>query len=251
MRYACVVAGALALVGQSAFAQGAPTSVAQTAAHPGAPTDPARLAVARRVAARLLPPGVYKQLMSGSMDAIMGSVGGAMKAMPLGQIAQMGGMKVEDAQKLDKIDLTQIMAIYDPRWEERQQLTMHAMLGAMGDFFTTMEPELRDGMAHAYANRFSLAELTDLDRYFGTPTGAKYAATVTTIMTDPAVMNTMKDMMPRMMQQMPHFMEAATKATAALPPPRRMEDLTPAEKARLAKAMGTEENKLQDPKGTS
>ena len=39
--------------------------------------------------------------------------------------------------------------------------------------------------------------------------------------------------------------------TAALPPPRRMEDLTLAEKARLAKAMGTEENKLQDPKGTS
>ncbi|WP_242138701.1 hypothetical protein [Sphingomonas sp. TREG-RG-20F-R18-01] len=247
MKYACIAAVALAFGAPSAFAQGVPVAAPKTAA----PLDPARLAVAQRIAARLLPPGIYKQIMSGSMDAIVGSVGGAMKAMPLGQIAQMGGMKVEDAQKLDKIDLTQIMAIYDPHWEERQQRMMHAMFGAMGEFFTTMEPELRDGMARAYANRFSLAELTDLDRYFGTPTGAKYAATVTTIMTDPAVMNSMKDMMPKMMQQMPHFMEVAKQATASLPPPRRMEDLTPAEKARLAKAMGTEENKLQDPKGTS
>lgn len=250
MKYAYFTV-ALVLAAPSLSAQAVPAQATQAAGQPGAAIDPARLAAARRVAARLLPPGIYKQLMSSSMDAIMGSVGGAMKAMPLGQIAQIGGMKVADAQKLDKIDLAQIMEIYDPHWEERQQLTMHAMFGAMGEFFTTMEPELREGMARAYANRFSLAELTELDRYFGTPTGAKYAATATTIMTDPAVTNTMKDLMPKMMQQMPRFMEAATKASAALPPPRRLEDLSPADKARLAKAMGTEERKLHDPKGTS
>ena len=246
MKPGYVAAAALALAAPVAIcAQGVPAPTAQAAA----PTDPARLAAARRVAVRLLPPGIYKQIMSSSMDAVMGNMGSALKAMPLGSIAQMGGMTVEDAKKLDAIDLTQIMAIYDPRWEERQQLTMHGMFGAMGEFFTTMEPELREGMAHAYASRFSLAELTDLDRYFATPTGAKYAASATTIMTDPAVMTTMKDMMPKMMQQMPHFMDAAKKAAAALPPPRRLEDLNPAERARLAKAMGIDESKLQDPKG--
>lgn len=247
MKHARLAALALTLGAPSAFAQSAPMPATQ----PAAAIDPTRLATARRVAARLLPPGIYKQLMSGSIDAITASVGGSLKAMPLGQIAQMGGMNVEDAKKLDTVNLAQIMAIYDPHWEQRQQLTMHAMFDAMGDFFTTMEPELRDGMARAYASRFTLPELTDLDRYFATPTGAKFATNVTTIMTDPAVMNAMKDMMPKMMQQMPHFMAAANKATSGLPPPRRLEDLTPAEKARLAKAMGTEERKLQNPKGTS
>lgn len=249
MRYARLAATALALAAPSVSAQNAPAPVAAAPAKPAAAMDPARLAVARRVAARLLPPGIYKEIMSGSMDAVMGSMGGALKAMPLGQIAQMGGMTVEDAKALDKIDLTQIMEIYDPRWEERQQRTMQGMFGAMGGFFTTMEPQLRDGMAQAYASRFSLVELTDLDRFFATPTGTKYAASATTIMTDPAVMNTMKDMMPKMMQHMPQFMEAAKKAAAGLPPPRTLEDLSPAEKARLSKAMGIDESKLQDPKG--
>ena len=249
MRYAYVAAAALALAAPSVSAQTAPAPVAPPAAKAAAAVDPARIAVARRVAIRLLPPGIYKEIMAGSMDAVMGSVSGALKAMPLGQIAQMGGMKVEDAKKLDQIDLAQIMAIYDPRWEERQQRSMQGMFGAMGDFFTTMEPELREGMAQAYASRFSLVELTDLDRFFATPTGAKYAASATTIMTDPAVMNTMKDMMPKMVQHMPQFMEAAQKATAGLPPPRKLQDLSPAEKARLSKAMGIDESKLQDPKG--
>lgn len=247
MRYAYLAAAALALIAPSVSAQTAPAPVAPPAAK--AAVDPARIAVARRVAVRLLPPGIYKEIMAGSMDAVMGSMSGALKSMPLGQIAQMGGMEVEDAKKLDQINLTQIMAIYDPRWEERQQRSMQGMFGAMGDFFTTMEPQLREGMAQAYASRFSLVELTDLDRFFATPTGTKYAASATTIMTDPAVMNTMKDMMPKMMQHMPQFIEAAKKATAGMPPPRTLDELSPAEKARLSKAMGVEESKLQNPKG--
>ncbi|MEG3177248.1 DUF2059 domain-containing protein [Sphingomonas sp. RB3P16] len=251
MRYGRIAAVSVALAASPAIAQGAPTATVPAGTQAAAPVDPARLAVARRVAARLLPPGIYKKLMSTSMDAMMGSFGGAIKSMPLAQLAQIGGMNAAEAQKLDKVDLSEVMAIYDPHWEERQELTMHAMFGAMGDFFTTMEPELREGMATAYASRFSRDELVDLDRYFATPTGTKYAASATTIMTDPAVMNTMKGLMPKMMQQMPHFLEAAKKATAALPPPRKIEELSPTEKARLAKALGTNESKLQNPKGTS
>ena len=97
----------------------------------------------------------------------------------------------------------------------------------------------------------SADELTDLDRYFSTPTGAKYAARATTIMTDPAVMASMKDLMPKMMQQMPHFIEVAQKATAGLPPVRKLDTMTPAERARLAKALGVDPSKLHDPKVTS
>lgn len=239
----------LALTPAAALAQ-SQGPVVPTAASAPTQASPEALAAARRVAARLLPPGVYKRVMAASMQAVTGSMGEALKAMPLRQIAEMGGLKPEEAKALDKVNVEQVMAIYDPHWQQRQQLTMQAMFDAMGDFFTTMEPTLRDAMAHAYADNFTLAELNDLDRYFATPTGAKYAARSTTIMSDPAVMASMKDMMPKMMQQMPQFFEAAKKATASLPPPRKVENLTLAEKTKLAKALGVEPNKLQDPKVT-
>jgi len=128
------------------------------------------------------------------------------------------------------------------------QLQSRAMLDAMGDFFTTVEPDIREAMAQAYANHFTLAELTDLDRFFNTPSGAKFSSQYMTIASDPAMMAVMKSMMPKMMQQMPQFIAAAQKATATLPKPRKLQDLSPVERARLAKALGVEETKLRDPK---
>jgi hypothetical protein len=121
----------------------------------------------------------------------------------------------------------------------------------MGEFLTSLEPELREAMAHAYANHFTLGELTDLDRFFSTPSGAKFASQYMTIMSDPAMAAEMKSIMPKMMQQMPQFIETAQKATADLPPPRKLEDLTPAERAKIAAALGVSESDLQNPKSTT
>ncbi|RYD49141.1 MAG: DUF2059 domain-containing protein [Sphingomonadales bacterium] len=224
-----------------AMAQTVPATLAKAGA-------PESLAVARSVAARLLPPGVYKQVMASTMDMMAGNMGDTLKSVPLKAIAEMAGASPEDAEKFAQVDVAAVMSVYDPHWQERQERTMRAMFGAMGDFFVTMEPELREATAHAYANHFSLDELRDLNRYFATPTGAKFAGNYMTLMTDPAIAESMKAMMPKMMQQMPRFMEAAQRATADLPPPRKLEALSPAERARLAKALGVDEDKLQDPK---
>jgi hypothetical protein len=222
-----------------AFAQATPA--AQAAPSP-------ELAAARQVVLRLIPSGTYKKVMSGSMGALMDNMGETMKALPLKQIAQLGGLSEEEAKALDKVDVARIMSIYDPHWQERTSIGMRAMFDAMGDFFTTFEPELREAMARAYANQFTLAELQDLDRYLSTPTGSKFAARSMTVMTDPAVIDATKAMMPKMMAQMPVFIEAMTKATAKLPPPRKIQDLTQQEKDDLARAMGIDPKKLQDPK---
>jgi hypothetical protein len=228
-----------------AFAQAAQTP--QPAISP-APLDPAALAEARLVVVKLVPPGTYKKIMSSAMAPMMDSMSDNLKAMPLRQLAEMGGLDAGQAAALDKVNIEQVMAIYDPHWQERTTLTMHAMFDAMGDFFTTLEPELREAMAKAYAHNFTLDDLRDLDRYFATPTGAKFADRYMSIMTDPAMMDEMKAMMPKMMAEMPKFIAAAQKATASLPPPRKLENLTPAEKAKLAKALGVDETRLHDPK---
>ena len=238
------------LIAMPAAAQTAPAPAELVLVEAPSATEVATLAEARRVVGHLLPPGVYKQILGPAMAPVMDSMGDSMKALPLRQLAEMGGLDPAQAAALDKVRLADVMAIYDPHWQERMQRQMHGMIGAMGDFFTSMEPEIREAMARAYANHFTLDELTDLDRFFATPSGGKFAGQYMTIMSDPAMAAEMKSMMPKMMQQMPHFVEAAQKAAADLPPPRKVEDLTPDEKVRLAKALGVDESKLRNPKST-
>lgn len=247
MAKASLITAATLFVASPAMAQSAPAPVAPAAA----PADRATLAEARLVVGHLVPPGIYKKVMGPMMSTIMGSMRDNMKALPLRQIAEMGGLDPKDAAALDKVHIDEVMAIYDPHWQERSKLEMQAMFAAMGDFFTTFEPELREAMARAYANHFTLAELTAVDRFFGTPTGDKFASQFMTISTDPAMTDEMRSMMPKMMQQMPQFIDAAKKATASLPPPRKLQDLTPAEKDNLAKALGVDGSKLRDPKSTT
>ena len=229
----------------------AAAQLAPTPATAATPVDPARLAEAQLVVAKLLPPGVYRTVMASAMAPVIDNLGDTLKALPLRQLGEMGGLDAKQAAALDRVDVEQVMAIYDPHWRDRTQVTMRAMFDAMGGFFTTIEPELRDAYAHAFANRFTLAELRDLSAFYATPTGAKFATQYLTIATDPAIAGEMRAMMPKLMGQMPTFIAAAQKATAALPPPRKLKDLTPAEKARLAKALGVPESQLKDPKSAT
>jgi len=244
---AMLVTTAALFVTTPALAQTTPVSAAPVAA----PADPATLAEARLVVGHLVPPGTYKKILGPMMDSVMKSMTDNMKALPLRQLAEMGGLDAKQAEALDKIKIDEVMAIYDPHWRERSQLETRAMFDAMGDFFTTIEPEMREAMAHAYANHFTLAELTDIDRFFATASGGKFATEYMTVATDPAMIAEMQSMMPKMMQRMPEFVAAAQKATASLPAPRKLKDLTPAERTRLAKALGVDESKLTDPKSTT
>lgn len=248
---ASLVTAAALLTATPVVAQTAPSPTRADVAPAPAPADPATLAEARLVVGHLLPQGTYKKIMGPMMDSVIGNMSGTMKALPLREIAEMGGLDPKGAAALDKVKIDEVMAIYDPHWQERMQLSMRAMFDAMGDFFSTQEPDIREAMAHAYANHFTLAELTDLDRFFSAGSGNKFATQYMTIMADPAMAAEMQSMMPKMMKNMPAFVGAAQKATASLPAPRKLKDLTPAERSRLAKALGVDESKLTDPKSTT
>lgn len=236
------IALAAALVASSPVVAQAPQPAALSTR-----SDPAALAEARAIVVKLLPPGTYKKLMGSIMAPLFDNMSESISALPLRQLAQLGGMDPEKAKALDKVNLARVMAIYDPQWQERNRLTMRAMFEGMGSFFETMEPELREAYAQAFANQFSTAELKDFNRFFATPSGAKYASRYMTLATDPAIMDVTKSMMPKMMAEMPRFIEAAQKATAGLPPPRKVEQMTAEQKAELAAALGIKPGDLKDP----
>lgn len=222
----------------------APASLRAADAPPPVAIDAARLAAARTTVDFVFPAGTYARVMNSSMDAIIGNMMDSVGKMPLRDLAAIGGLPEQSVATLGDGTLKEIMAIYDPHYQERMQVTTKAMMAEMGKLMTQFEPGIRDGLARAYAKRFTVAQLRDLNAFFATPTGKDYAADSMVIFMDPEVMAKMTAMMPEMMKQMPAIAAKLKDASAALPPPRKAEDLTPDERKRLAALLGVSEDSL-------
>lgn len=195
--------------------------------------DPARLSAATRIVAKLLPDGSYREMMKGSMDQIMTSVTDQMMALPLKDVIAMSGVDKSKLPAVGPGTLRQMMAILDPAFEQRTRIMSTVMMGEMAELMSAMEPDMRAGMAEAYARRFDTAQLGDIERFFLTPTGAAFAAQSMQVYTDPAMMTRMQAMMPKLMQAMPAIMRKVAAATASLPAARKPADLSKADKAKL------------------
>jgi len=237
---------------QSGAKASAPPVVPATApakpavAAPLPPIDSARKAVADRVVARLVPKGIYKQMFEKVFDQIMEQAFGQVGEMPIGEIAKLGGLSTGEAKALGDGKMREIMEIYDPAWKERQMRMMKAFVGGMAEIMAKLEPTMRDALARAYAREFSVEDLTELDRFFATPVGAHYAAQSLTIAMGPDMAKVTSEMMPEMMSAMPVLIQRAQEATADLPPARKIDDLSPAERKKLAELLGVDPEKLED-----
>ncbi|PZO89646.1 MAG: DUF2059 domain-containing protein [Sphingomonas sanxanigenens] len=179
----------------------APALAQAPAASPAAATlqtsvDPQRLAAARVVVDAIWPIGTYARIMQRSTGAMMNMMAGNAFGLPL-----------DEARKKD------------PYFDERLKLTMDTLMGEMAKIVSRFEPNIREGVAEAYAAKFNVDQLDELGRFFATPTGKAYANESMMLMTDPAIMKRMQAFIPEMMKDMPAIMEKVKAATAHLPPP--------------------------------
>ncbi len=177
-------------------------AAAQTAPVPAqaqAAVDPARLALADRAVAVLVPEGVYLRMMRNQfpqmMDAMLANF----------ETAMPGGREKARAA--------------DPAFDERMRIMTRVMADEMAPLMARMEPSLRKGMARSLAQRFTAPQLTDLNAFFATPTGKAFGEQFLSLFADPEIMGEMMKMAPVMMQEMPAIMKKVEAATAHLPSP--------------------------------
>ncbi|WP_088310261.1 DUF2059 domain-containing protein [Novosphingobium sp. B 225] len=232
-----------------AWAQSDPAMAAPPAVAAEAPIDAARLAAAAPVIDKVFPIGTYARIMNGSMDAIMGSVMDGVGKLPMRDLAKIGGLSEDELKGMGEGTLQDMMEIIDPAYQQRMDLFMKTMMGEMTTVMSQFEPAVRDGLTQAYAKHFTPQQLADLNNFFATPTGQDYAANSMLLFMDPAVMAKMQELTPALMQQMPAIMGKVEAATAGLPKPRTYKDLTKAERAKLAKLLGTTEAALAKKQG--
>jgi hypothetical protein len=199
------------------IAVAAPSVVAAQAAAPAAAAiDPARQAAADRAVAALVPDGVYTRMMRDQFPAMMDAI-----------TAQMMGMKPEDfGQPADGKTMAETMRESDPAYEERMKITTRVMSQEMGTVMGRMEPRVRAGLGRAFARKFTVQQLSDLNAFFATPSGKAFAGEYLALFADPEMMTEMTAMAPEMMKAMPEMMKKVEAATAHLPPVKKPEGET-------------------------
>jgi len=199
---------ALALPGVAA-AQTVPPAAPQTA-----PADPARLAMAGKVVAKLVPQGIYLRMMRDAFPQMM-------EAM----IGQMSGLTPADLGEKNASGKTieQIAAERDPAFRERMTIMTRVISDEMGKVMDKLEPRVRVALGKSFARRFTLQQLGEMDAFFATPAGAAFAQDYLLTFMDPEMVQEMSTAAPEMMRVMPAVMTRLEKETAHLPPPTKPE----------------------------
>jgi hypothetical protein len=237
---------AVALMAASpAQAQTVVSAQATTTAETAVSVNATRLATARRIADKLLPDGSYRKMMDGTLDQMIGSISQQFLDIPARDIAGIAGVGEEQLSQMGSASIREIATIMDPAFEERMALVSKTMMPDLIDMMSKMEPQIRDGLTEAYAARFDQAQLAELDAFFATPTGGKFAGESMLIYTDPALLSRMQTMMPEMMKAMPAMMQKVMKAGEALPKARTIKQLSESERNRLAALLGVPSSKLK------
>jgi hypothetical protein len=195
---------------------------AKTAA-PAAPIDPARLAIAQKTVGKLIPAGTYKRMMKDMMDGMAGGLIQQMMGMDASALAAATGAK-EGGDDTKGKTFGELAAEKDPHFKERMDITMKVMFTEMGTLMNDMEPVVRDALSKIYARKYSAKELTDMDAFFATPSGAAFAGNFMATFTDKEMIDASFGMMPKILEVMPEIMKKVEAATAHLPPLPKPED---------------------------
>ncbi len=206
----------LATFAAPAFAQTAPAAPAAAA-----PVDPARLAEAEKAVAVLVPKGIYMTMMRDKMPQIMDMMMSEMMGKTPGEL----GLPADGKVPADR-PLGAAAASRDPHFEERMKISTRVMFEEMGKLFDAMEPRIRAGLARAFARKFTLQQLGDMNAFFATPSGSAFASQYLMTFMDPEMMQEMMGFVPEMMKAMPDIMAKVEKATEHLPPPPKPEPKT-------------------------
>ena len=175
--------------------------------------DPRRLPLAHVTALALLPPNAMGDAVGGMMD---GMVDRFLKLRETDLPPRAGAKAGKPA---DPRTLRESLVAKDPFFDERMRLTRAAAVAEFKRFSAVLEPRLRDGIARGVARRFDQRQLTEINDFFATDSGAALGRHFLGLWFDPDLMRSSIAAMPELVALMPGSMQRISAATAHLPKP--------------------------------
>ncbi|MEA3014226.1 MAG: hypothetical protein QOD42_2771 [Sphingomonadales bacterium] len=206
----------------------APALAAQPpAAGPSSPAtaaapDPGRLAAAERLVALIMPEDAVRRMLSEGLPGM--DMAMDMSPEEIGLSAEMGASEADRGRSLAELGSAR-----DPHFRERMQIMRRVSGEVMGEMMGEMQPLIARACAAYFARRLTLAELDELVGLFSTPAGRKFSEAWLGMAQDRAFAETLREMVPRLVQMGARIDERVRAATAHLPPPPAPLDAAPEE----------------------
>ena len=210
------------------------------------PIDPARLTLAERTTAALIPNGSIEKMVDnlyGKMfKTIMGEFGGQSDLM----LSIQTGVESEQIAKLDEATKGKVADMFDPHRKEREDQITKVIKPLISEVLGDMEPPMRSGLAKAYARKFTGAQLTDINGFLATPTGNIYASEWMALQADPEVMLAVLKAVPPLVTKFIDRAPELEKDFKELPKERLLSDFDDKELGKLAKLMKVDVKVLKE-----
>lgn len=210
------------------------------------PIEPARLTLAQKTMGALIPAGSFEKMIDnlyGKMfKTIMGEFGGQSDLM----LSIQTGVESEQIAKLDEATKGKVADMFDPHRKEREDQITKVIKPLISEVLGDMEPPMREGMAKAYARKFTAAQLTDLNGFLATPTGSLYANEWMALQADPEVMVAVIKAVPPLITKFIDRAPELEKDFKDLPKEKQLSDFTDKELAKLAKLMKVDVKVLKE-----
>ena len=210
------------------------------------PIEPARLALAQQTMGQLVPGGSLEKMMDnlyGKMfKTLMGEFGGQSDLM----LSIKTGVESEKIAALDEATKTKVADMFDPHRKEREEQITRVIKPLISEVLSDMESPMREGMAKAYARKFSAAQLTDLNGFLATPTGTLYANEWMALQADPEVMLAIIKAVPPLITKFIDRAPQIEKDMKELPKEKQLADFDDKQLTQLARLMKVDVQVLKD-----
>lgn len=210
------------------------------------PVAPAQLALAQTTTTALIPPGSLEKMLDNLYGKLFKGLLGEFGGMSDVMLSIKTGVDSEKIATLDEKSKTAIADLFDPYRKQREDQLMTVVKPLISEALTDLEGPMRSGLAHAYARKFSAAQLGEMNAFFATPTGKAYSAEWMALQADPEVMLAMIKAVPPLVGK---FIDRGPEIEGkfkALPKEKQLTDMSDAELAKLAKLMKVDVKTLKE-----
>lgn len=207
---------------------------------------PAQLALAKKTTRALVPAGSLEKMMDNLYGKLfrgfLGEFGGVSDLM----LSYKTGVESEKIAALDQPTRDKIADIFDPQRKAREEQIMANVKPIMSEVLRDLETPMRDGMAAAFARKFSADQLTQMNAFFATPAGSAYASEWMALQADPEVMLAIIRSVPPMIDKWVDRAPELEGKFKDLPKEKQLTDLSDAELTKLAGLLQVDVQTLKD-----
>lgn len=179
--------------------------------------DPARLALAQISVQAMWPDGAYAKMMSSFIGNIFSGVM-QMKKSDLAPLGNRAG-KTKASAVADDQTIHERAAAKDPYFDQRVAAMRAVVDEEIGKMSKVLDPRVREGLARSMARRFDARQLTDINAFFGTPSGRALATEYMQLWFEPDTLRSMMSAFPEMMKLMPDATQKFKAVNEQFPKP--------------------------------